>query len=435
MPAEGWLAARFADTLDRLLSTHRPERIGIAVSGGSDSTALLHLTADWAAERGIALRAASVDHGLRPEAAQEIELVRAQARGLGVEHAILRWEGWDGTGNLQDAARRARRRLLWQWARGLDNVLLGHTMDDQAETVLRHLSRGSGVAGLSGIAECSLLPAPPDLQIEVSGLERTGDGRSVLGPNLVRPLLGIRRQTLRDWLTARDIAWSDDPSNEDDRFDRVRVRKALAEGNALGLTVEGLAATATRMRRAREALTRRMVAAASDTLRVEQGDVILRREALLSLEGETLSGLLAGALRWISGAEYRPRASALESAIADLREGRSSTLHGCHLNVGPRDVRLCREWKAVAGLRTPFTGDVRWDGRWRITGPELPAATVQALGDDAKGRDGAPFHSLRARPALYVSGRLVAAPGLDETPYAAEVSPPGGGFLTWLERA
>ncbi|WP_114967069.1 tRNA lysidine(34) synthetase TilS, partial [Alkalilacustris brevis] len=181
--------------------------LGVAVSGGGDSVALLLLVADWAAARGVRLRAVTVDHGLREGAAQEAEAVARLCAELGIGHDILRWQGWDGQGNLQDAARRARQGLIAGWARdhGLAAVALGHTRDDQAETVLMRLARGAGVDGLSGMAPLRL----------------------AVGLAWLRPLLDVGRAELRALLRARGVPWAEDPSNEDARFQRVRARRAL----------------------------------------------------------------------------------------------------------------------------------------------------------------------------------------------------------------
>ena len=127
-------------------------RLGVAVSGGSDSTALLHLAAGWAARNNVKLRVATVDHRLRAASADEARQVSRQASALDLAHHTLDWTGAP-VGNLQNAAREARKALLGDWARrhGLDAVLLGHTATDQAETVLLRLARGSGVDGLAGM--------------------------------------------------------------------------------------------------------------------------------------------------------------------------------------------------------------------------------------------------------------------------------------------
>ena len=140
--SEGGLVERLRSHYAKL----NPDRIGVAVSGGSDSLALLHAARAW----GVVVEAVTVDHGLRPEAAEEAAYVAEVCRGLGVPHSVLRWEGWDGRGNLQDQARQNRYALIagWAEARRLRSVALGHTMDDQAETLLMRLAREAGVEGL-----------------------------------------------------------------------------------------------------------------------------------------------------------------------------------------------------------------------------------------------------------------------------------------------
>lgn len=184
--------------------------VAIAVSGGSDSTALLHLVAAAAKTMASAPRlvALTVDHGLRPESQTEAVAVGRQCARLGVEHRILRWTGDKPATGLQAAARLARHSLLAAAATeaGARTVLTGHTRDDQAETVIMRLRRGGG----RGVA---------------------GMGSQTLFRNSVwflRPLLWVRRADLRDYLRSDGIDWSDDPSNENDAFERVRLRHELA---------------------------------------------------------------------------------------------------------------------------------------------------------------------------------------------------------------
>jgi tRNA(Ile)-lysidine synthase len=181
----------------------------IAVSGGPDSTALLVLAARWAKRLGRSaprLLAATVDHGLRRQSAAEAAAVRALARRLGVSHRTLRWRGKKPQSGLQEAARAARYGLLAQAARraGYAHILTGHTLDDQAETVLLRLTRGSGLAGLRGMASPTPLPF-------------AAGGKMLL----VRPFLAIAKSRLVATLQAAAIAYSDDPSNLDPRFTRA----------------------------------------------------------------------------------------------------------------------------------------------------------------------------------------------------------------------
>ena len=191
--------ARFRGDLEALAGKE-PGRLGLAVSGGSDSLALL-LLADAAFPGRVA--AATVDHGLRVEAADEADFVARLCAERGVPHATLR-PAEPIAGSLQAAARRARYDLLEEWRQReeLDRLLTAHHLDDQAETVLMRLNRGAGVAGLSGI--------------------RAVNGR------VLRPLLGWRRAELAAIVRAAGIEAVDDPSNRDPRFDRIRIRAALA---------------------------------------------------------------------------------------------------------------------------------------------------------------------------------------------------------------
>jgi tRNA(Ile)-lysidine synthase len=201
------LSGRAASALDRLAGHH--PTIALAVSGGSDSLAMLLLAHDWARATGRALVAASVDHGLRPEAAAEAEGVARLCRDLEVEHRTLRWRP---TGPVSQAdARMARHALLASWAnaRGAGVLALGHTQDDRIETFLIRARAGSFWHGLAGPLPRAASPAWP----EGAGL------------TIIRPVLAFARETLREELVRRDVGWIDDPSNAAERFERVRMRR------------------------------------------------------------------------------------------------------------------------------------------------------------------------------------------------------------------
>lgn len=182
----------------------------MAVSGGPDSLALLLLAAAALPGR---VEAASVDHGLRADSAGEAAMVARLCAELGVPHETLAVTV--APGNLQDRARAARYGALADWCerRGLCALATGHQLDDQAETLLMRLNRGSGLAGLAGVRARSTVP-----------------GSSL---PLLRPLLGWPRRELAAMVAEAGIAPVRDPSNEDDRFDRVRIRRALADANWL----------------------------------------------------------------------------------------------------------------------------------------------------------------------------------------------------------
>ncbi|WP_338241279.1 tRNA lysidine(34) synthetase TilS [Aurantiacibacter hainanensis] len=220
------LVERFREALDRL--NPQGGKLGLAVSGGPDSMAML-LLAQEAIPGGFEV--ATVDHGLRPEAKDECALVVAACEERGVRCEVLSVEV--GEGNVQAQAREARYRALADWAkrRGLPAIATAHHADDHAETLLMRLNRGSGLSGLAGVREQGWTP---------SRLRR-----------LIRPLLRFRRAELRS-LAEAGIRFVDDPSNADDRFDRSRLRKALA--NADWLDIEAVAASARHLADADSAL-------------------------------------------------------------------------------------------------------------------------------------------------------------------------------------
>lgn len=225
----------------------------LAVSGGPDSTALLALAARWRASltRGPDLLAVTVDHGLRAESAKEAGAVKRHARALGIAHRTLRWTGAKPKTGLQDAARAARYRLLSQAAgkAGARCVLTAHTLDDQAETVLLRLARGSGLSGLAAMRGES----------------------AMFGTIVVRPLLGVPKARLIATLERLRVAYADDPSNRDPRFTRPRLRALMPTLAGEGLTAERLATLARRARRVEEAL-QRMVAAAAEEVSLASWD-------------------------------------------------------------------------------------------------------------------------------------------------------------------
>lgn len=350
--------------------------------------ALLHLLAG----RGD-VHAVTVDHGLRPEAAAEAVAVAAICAGLGVPHATLHWR-WDQSGNLSDRARRGRITLISEWARarGILTVALGHTADDQAETVLMRVARGSGVDGLCGMA-----------RQRVAG-----------GVTWVRPLLGVRRDDLRAYLRRRGVTWFDDPGNQDTRYLRVRTRAALEVLEPLGITVGRLAATAQHLALAREALQQAAQDAARRICRIDSGDVVFDRQGLALLPSETQLRLLAHAVGWVASAEYRPRFQTLIAVHAALAQGKRRTLGGCLLMPTKCEIRVTREVQAVQRLTGPT--EALWDQRWQFSGPHSSGLHVAALSATGLAhcpdwrQANLPRSSLLASPAIWRGAVLIAAP-------------------------
>ncbi len=312
---DGGLAALFAglDAAPLLL----------AVSGGPDSMALLHLAARWARLREghqprPALHVATVDHGLRPDAGAEAELVAAAATALGLSHAILAWTGPKPGTRIQERARAARYALLAAHARsvGAAAVLTAHHADDQAETVLMRLGRGSGVAGLAGMRRDTPLAD---------------------GLRLVRPLLAIPKEALAELCRRAGQPFVVDPANSDPRYARARLRAEDGAAARLGLDRAALLRLARRMARADAALeaeTSRLegvVASAGQAGRNWTALLAPVREAPL----EILQRLLCRAIGRVADRRIRldrleTLATALQSALYDGR-ALSATLAGTRI--------------------------------------------------------------------------------------------------------
>lgn len=289
------LSSAVWQAFDRLLLTG-DQPIGVAVSGGGDSMALLAILRLWCRSNNRPIFAATVDHGLRPESRFEAGMVADWCAGRCIPHSILTVTGLaEEPGNLQANARTARYDALRNWSAGVCRhmkVLTAHTMDDQAETVLMRLARGSGAEGLSGMAEEFWWQGVP----------------------WVRPLLGFRRADLRAWMEEEGVPWVDDPSNDDLSFDRIKARRALETLAPIGITVEGLAKTADRLRRQAEVLEQDAALLKNRALRTDPSQTVaeIDREALQTAHPDTAMRFLAETLRRVGGREYRPRFRALE---------------------------------------------------------------------------------------------------------------------------
>ena len=368
----------------------------VAVSGGSDSVALLHLLYKWAQRP---LTVATVDHGLRAESAQEAEFVARLCANLDLAHQTCLWTG-PKMGNVQALARDARRALLSQAAQaaGAATIALGHTLDDQAETFLLRLARGSGVDGLSAMSPL----------------------RQDQGVTWARPLLHSRRSDLQAFLREIGQNWIDDPSNEDETFDRVRFRKAASMLSDLGLGAERLAATADRMGLAREALGQVAQDLARTCARPHVlGHLELDLPPLAHAPRETALRVLATALTWVTGTRYRPRFSSLKPVLNGMCEEAqgASTLHGAQMRWREGRAILFREASKMAQPRA-LPGC--WDNRFECSGEGadlLLGPLGTALNDDLNWRaSGLSREVLAVSPALWQGQRLVAHPTLSPNP-------------------
>lgn len=375
-----------------LLASSPKDGLGVAVSGGGDSVALLHLLHAWA---GRSLHVITVDHGLRDESAAEAEAVGTLAASMNLSHTTLQWAGWNRRGNLQEEARTARRSLIADWAieRGLSAVALGHTADDQAETFLMRLARGSGVDGLSAMSPFH---------------EEAGVG-------WIRPMLHVRREELRSYLSELGAKYFDDPSNDDASYDRIKVRQALGTLGALGIDVPKITKTTQRLRSAKQV----MFAAARDLSLASTelngaGELKIDLERFNSGQPAIKLRILSEALRFVSGSYYAPRAFSVETIVSDLSGDFSdATLHGCVMRKKGMHLIVRRE---PGRTGEPVKVGRLWDNRWKITGPNEAELLVSDLGFEGlkslpKDIERCfPHEALLTTPAVWKGDELQAAP-------------------------
>lgn len=300
------------------------DRLLIAVSGGSDSLALLDLLILWRQQRAVRpdIAVATVDHRLRPDAKAEAAFVADRCRDHGLDHRILLWRGAKPATGLPAAARVARYRLLdrERRRRHCAAIVTAHTLDDQAETFLMRLARGSGLRGLSAMRFCA----------EIDGVP------------ILRPLLGVKRERLRAHLRARGLSWRDDPSNEDQRFLRPRLRRLLPLLAAEGLTVERLGEVARKLGRADEAISK---AASELTANLDDAGR-LSRQLYREAAQEVRLRYLTQQISRCGGNRLPPSDQALEGldlAICGTGDKLRRTLGHAIISAGPRFLKVVRE--------------------------------------------------------------------------------------------
>jgi tRNA(Ile)-lysidine synthase len=362
-------------TVERMLAWAGEKPVLVALSGGGDSAALLHLlVAELGAHR---LHAAIVDHALREGSSHDAARAEKFAQTLGVRAEILTLTWEEGANRAQQAARQARYAAICACARahGYNTIAAAHTGDDQAETVLMRAANGSTWRGLAGIASFAFAPLWPE-------------GRGIA---LARPLLATRRETLRAYLRERSVEWIEDPANANPKFERVRVRQRLAEREAAGFEPLRLIQMASRMRQRGDALDHAAFELIAHAARPDLATSIVLSawKGQREVRSRALSVLIAAA----SGASREPpwtEMEALEARVARA-DHRGSTHSGVEFLASKGVIVLQREAGAVLGradgapplapLALGANVEAIWDGRLAITAPEEGWRVVPARND------------------------------------------------------
>ena len=381
---------------EKLFAALRDERhIALAVSGGSDSMALLRLAGQWP-KKSLKISVLTVDHGLRSEAAVEARQVAEWCAGLSLDHHILRWEGVKPQTGLQAKARVARYDLMSDWciSHGVNYLLTAHTMDDQAETVLMRQARTDTAESLAGIWETATWG----------------------GVKLHRPLLGQSREELRSYLKSLGQPWIDDPSNDDVKFERVRVRQALAHESMPSLRKMELAEIADRAGREARALASAMELWIDGQLTsFPEGFGIIPRAGFCELDPGLQRRVLQRLLQ-IYGAGNRVEPGELDHLSKWImgQELSRRTLGGAVLACRQASVLIGREWARISPLPMPVpdSGEALWDGRFLVLAP--PKAQIVPAGSlpNVVRREDIPNFVQQGLPAVLLEDGKVAIPHL-----------------------
>ena len=400
----------------RLGGFEKHPTVAVAVSGGADSMALAVLADRWARKRHGKIIALTVDHGLRSESQSEAKLAHKRLSIRDIDCQLLVWHGDKPTSGIQAAAREARYRLMGNWCRrqGVLHLLVAHHREDQAETILSRLARASGADGLAGMAA---IHEVPDIR-------------------LLRPCLSLPGDRLRAVLLKYKIDWSEDPSNEDTMYERVRLRALLPLLASEGVDAEALSGTARRMAAVRAGLE----AATADFLGAHaeifpEGYASFDRAAFLTVDPEIGRRVLIALLTTIGGNVYPPRHAKLEALCETMRQdgergsrSGSRTLGGCRIVPVGSEYLICREaGRCEVVTATAGTG-ILWDNRFfiRLPGTRSKPANTYTI----KPLEEAGWAAIRqkitdpiaeflpkavslALPAIQYRGKIVAVPHLN----------------------
>jgi tRNA(Ile)-lysidine synthase len=413
-----WLSLDVRSRLAPLLLAigYRPcDPIAVAVSGGGDSLALLLLAHEAYPGRVIGL---TVDHGLRAGSTDEARQVAAWAASCGIPHRILTWTGPKPATGIQARARAARYELLAEAARVLGArgqpavLLVAHTREDQAETFAMRLAHDSDLTGLSAMRPVSEIAGAPPVVV-------------------LRPLLNVAREDLREYLRARGQAWLEDPSNQSLRFERIRVRRALA-GHA-DLTPEALARAAGLFARLSDGLARVAEPFAARLARLQPEGFAVLDAGVLAEAPRVAAPILSRLLRAIGGGAFPPHRVSIDLVVQRLLQPgyRGGTLAGCRLVPGASAIWLLAREMRGARLAAPLPVEagqtVLWDNRFWVARPQGAQGplTIRPLGCAARALRQAIGHPIPAPafatlPGLWSEDELVepvvpGAPGAGAT--------------------
>lgn len=385
---------------DNILLPFSFTNIAIAVSGGADSMCLAYLCSEWAKTQAIHITCLIVDHKLRQESTKEAELVKNMLNVNNLKAVILTIDWEKPEANVHAIARDRRYEMLTEYCKqnNIKHLLTAHNKNDQAETILMRIFRGTGIDGLTGI---------PKLY-------------NLNGVNILRPFLSFSRDEIENILKSAKWGWVNDPSNLNDKYERSKIRKLIASLPQKELVISRLNLLAKNSLRVRNFLT----SYSNDIYKKISkegvfGEITLDREKFIDLDEEIALRVLTTILNRASGNYYPPRLENLELLYFTIKEDPSfiKTLWGCEINSKKEAIVFYRELKAVEPLKSIIPNQENiWDKRYKIVTSEkgLYVGSINTSGlamlktwqKDIKAK----ARILYSTPGIFKEGKLIFYP-------------------------
>ncbi|MEC8404159.1 MAG: tRNA lysidine(34) synthetase TilS [Pseudomonadota bacterium] len=378
------------------------DRIALAVSGGRDSMALMCLVYRWKAHLAlnIEIEVITVNHNLRKAAEDECRFVQKIAKDYGFRHKVLIWEHEYIETSIQEKARNARYQLMLDYAReeNIDTILTAHTSDDNIETFIMRLAKGSGLDGLKSINEI----------------------RHADGIQIERPLLSLSRSLTTEILRSTGNEWVDDPTNEDERFERVKIRNNISSLSSFNISSGNLTKTIQRLTRAHESISFFTNLVSQELVELsELGHADVNFDKLRNYPKEIILRVLAKALTDINGGTVS--LSSLEAVFTELtKTERCKTLNGCQIIPQKNKYVIVRENRGISPAEIKINERISWDGRFdvHLKSCDKTNIVIDQIGnaDDLRTMiDGTSFQSmpkyvLRTLPGGFIKDKLVLLP-------------------------
>jgi len=392
------ISAPIFQTLSNLKEQYGFDELGLAVSGGSDSLAMLYICNDWALEKKVKLHCITVDHKLRSESAKEAKLVANHCSGLGINHEIVEWKhGGNIDGNLSDLARSARYELIDKWRKDLNFVVVGHTQNDQIETFFMNLKRGSGIEGMKGMPLSFWRPE---------------------GYYILRPLIHSSRESLQQFLQEKNITWVSDPSNLNEDFERISQRKTWEILKSKGFSESRIELSMAHMRRAHDAFKIMLPIQFRQIGKQELTDLLWDYKAFIALPEEFKLRFISSAVMWNGNLHHRPRFKAVLDVLKNMEEKKTTVLGGAIFYHHVGKIRMTTEFKSLKDSTVNCSLGSVWRNIWEVK-RAIKNGYIAPIGINGNNqlskrqRSSMPYRSRIIQPGIFLKEKLLLAPTLD----------------------